>query len=135
MSHANIRKCFEKRLALMSPALATQPEGTEYTPTIGTPFQKTYLLPADPDNASLGDGYYREVGLYQITLRYPPNKGAGDAEARAEAIKTHFKRGTSMTENSQTVLVTRTPAIAPAFMEGERYCVPVSIYYRSEVFN
>jgi len=135
MSDINIRKAFEKRLALMTPALATQFENVNYSPIVNTPYQQLNLLPAQPDNASLGDGYYREIGLFQVMLRYPQNAGAGAAEARAEAIKLHFKRGTHMTEAGQTVLVLRTPTKSPAFMDGDRYCIPISIYYQSEIFN
>lgn len=135
MSDQNIRKAFEKRLALMSPALSTQYENVNFTPVTGTPYQSVYLLPAQPENESLGDGYYREVGLFQITLRYPMNAGPAAAEARAQAIIQHFKRATSMTEGGQSVLVIRTPQKSPAFREGDRYCIPISIYYRSEVFG
>ncbi len=135
MSDVNIRKAFEKRLALMLPALATQYENVDYTPINGTPYQQTNLLPALPDNASLGDSYYREIGLFQVMLRYPQNTGAGAAEARAEAIRLHFKRGTHITEAGQTVLVLKTPTKSPAFMDADRYCIPISIYYQSEVFN
>lgn len=135
MSDTKIRKCFEKRLALMSPALTTEYENTAYTPVVATPYQKTNLLPAAPDNASLGSAYYREIGVFQVTLRYPQGTGAGAAELRAEAIIQHFKRGTSMTEDSQTVLVLRTPTKSPAFMDGDRYCIPISIFYQSEIFN
>jgi hypothetical protein len=134
MSDTKIRQCFEARLALM-PALSTAYENVTFTPVTGTPYQKVNLLPAQPDNAALGDGYYREQGLFQVTLCYPNSGGAALAEARAELVIQHFKRATRMEKNNQAVLVTRTPSKAPAFVSGDRYCIPISIYYQSEIFN
>jgi hypothetical protein len=134
MSDTRIRQCFEARLALM-PTLATAYENAAFTPVTGTPYQKVNLLPAQPDNITLGDGYYKEQGVFQITLCYPNNGGPAAAEARAELVVQHFKRATRMTKDGQTVLVTRTPGIAPAFVAGDRYCIPISIFYQSEIFN
>jgi hypothetical protein len=133
MSDTKIRQCFEARLALM-PALSTAYENVAFTPVTGTPYQKVNLLPAQPDNASLGDSYYREQGLFQVTLCYPNSGGAALAEARAELVVQHFKRGTYMTKDGQTVQVISTPAIAPAYKDADRYCIPISIFYRSDVF-
>ncbi|HEX5539899.1 MAG TPA: DUF4128 domain-containing protein [Methylophilaceae bacterium] len=134
MSDTLTRKAFEKRLALMSPPLATAYENVKYVPVNGTPYQKVNLLPGQPENPTLGDDYYREIGVFQITLRYPIETGPAAAEERAEAVIQHFKRSTSMTESGQTVQVIRTPAKAPAFIDVDRYCIPISIYYRTEIF-
>lgn len=118
----------------MSPAISTVYENQNFVPTTGTPYQRTALLEAQPENEVLGTSYYRLVGLFQVILCYPQNKGAGDARARAELVKTHFARGTRLTESGQNILVIRTPQISPAFLDGDRYCLPISIFYRSEIF-
>lgn len=133
MSIQLIRKALEKRLGTLAPALATAYENASFTPVAGTPYQRVNLLPATPDNTTLGDAYYRETGIFQVTLLYPANAGPGTAEARAEAVKAHFKRGTSMTESGVTTLITRTPAIAGGFQDGDRYAVPISITYQAEI--
>jgi hypothetical protein len=134
MSDINIRDAFEKRLALMTPAISTAFENVSFTPVTNVPYQRAFLLPAQPENESLGDAYYRESGIFQVSLYYPLNVGPQDAEIRAEAIRTHFKRGTSMTEGGQTVLVVRTPQKSPAQRIDDRYFMAISIPYRSEVF-
>lgn len=134
MSNLNVRRAFEKRLALMTPALSTQYENVAFTPVVGTPYQKAFLLPAQPENPTMGDGYFREVGLFQVTLCYPINTSPQAAATRAEAIATHFARATSMIEAGQTVLVMRTPTIGGAFITDDRYNIPVSIFYQSEIF-
>lgn len=133
MSQVKIRAAFEKRLATMSPALATAYENVDFVPVTGTPFQRTNLLPAMPDNTTKGASFYREQGLFQVTLCYPLNKGANAAQARAELVKTHFMRGTSMVESGLVVNVTNTPTIAPAFTDGDRYVIPISIYYIADI--
>jgi len=133
MSIQLIRKALEKRLGSMTPALATAFENVAFTPAAGTPYQRVNLLPATPDNATLGDAYYRENGLFQVTLLYPQLAGPAAAEARAEAVRAHFKRGTSITESGVTTLITRTPSIAPALIDGDRYVIPITITYQAEI--
>lgn len=134
MSIVNISAAFEIRLGLMAPALATAYENQPFTPVTGTPYQRTRLLPAQPENPTLGDDYYREVGFFEIVLFYPINQGRGAAQARADAIAQHFKRGTFMTQGGDVVKVTRTPTIGPAVQDGDRYAMPVTIFYRVEQF-
>ncbi len=135
MSEFNISVAFENKLNALSPAVATAYENVNYAPVTGTPYQKVNLLPAQPENDTLGSDYYREVGLFQIGLYYPMNTGRGAAQARAQALKNHFKRGTVMTANGQTVRVIRTPQVSPSQIIGDRYFIAVSVFYRSEVFS
>lgn len=134
MSQVLIAKAFEDRLALMSPALSTASDNVDFTPIVGTPYQDVALLPASPDNSTQGPSHYKEVGLFQVTLCYPKGSGAGAARARAELIKTHFKRGTTMLESGLRIVVMQTPTISPAFIDGDRYKVPVSIFYQADIF-
>lgn len=135
MSNLNILAAFNKRLALLSPALATRLENEPFTPVTGTPYQWVKLLPARPENPTLGDQYHREVGFLQITLMYPIAVAPGAAMARADLIKNHFKRGTSMTQSGQVIKVNRTPVVAAGIESGDRWAVPVSIEYYSEIFD
>lgn len=132
MSQLNIRLALETRLK----ALATFPtayENVDFTPTTGTAYQRVNLLPAQPDNPTLGGTHYLELGVFQITLCYPQNKGIKDAMTKAEAIRAHFSRGLSLTQGSTTLTITRTPSINPAFIDDGWYCVPVSIQYHANI--
>lgn len=133
MSTVAIRDAFEKRLKLM-PTLATAYENVDFIPVTNVPYQRTNLLPATPDNQVMGDGFYQEIGLFQVTLFYPQNRGANPAQSKAEAVKTHFKRNTGMSEGSVLVQVTKTPTISPAFFDGDRYVIPISIYYIADIY-
>lgn len=133
MSDLNIKRAFEKRLALMTPVLSTQYENVAFKPVANVPFQIATLLPAEPENPTMGDAYYREIGVFQVTLCYSINTSASDIETRAEAVKQHFKRGTGMVEGGQTVVVLRTPTKSPAFVTDDRYNIAISIFYQCEV--
>lgn len=134
MSIAKVRAALETRLGTLTPALSTAYENAAFTPVAGTPYQRVFLLPATPDNEVLGCDYYREIGIFQVSLYYPVNGGPGTAQARAQLLRTHFKRSTTMTSGGVTTTVSATPAIATAFVDGDRYVIPVSIPYRAEIF-
>lgn len=134
MSHRNIRIALESRLAAMTPALAIAPENGSYLPVNGTPYQRINLLPANPDNPIVGPQFYRELGIFQVTLAYPLNTGPSAAETRAELVRTQFKRGTTLTSSGYTITIDQTPTIASGFVDGDRWVVPVSIPYWANIF-
>lgn len=134
MSQSAIRKAFEVKLATMSPALSTAYENVDFTPVAGTPYQRANLLPATPENPTLGDSHYLEIGLFQVTLCYPANTGSNTANSRAEAVRAFFPRGLSLTHSGVTLTVTRTPSVSPAFKDDDgRYCLAVSIQYHAHI--
>lgn len=134
MSHKAVRAALETHLRDMTPAVTIVYENSTGNPVAGTPFQRVNLLPADPDNPTVGDGFYRELGVFQVSLHYPMNTGPGAAESRAEAIRTRFKRATTLTNSGITVTIDGTPTIASGFVDGDRWVVPVSIPYWANIF-
>ncbi len=128
MSLLAVRNALETALNAMSPALATAWENSPYTPVNGTPYQRVYLLAAEPDNPEMG-GHVTERGFMQITLCYPLDAGPNAAMTRAELIRTTFPRGAAFTASGITTQVERTPEIAPALIEDDRYCVPVRVRF------
>lgn len=133
MSQLSIRRALEQRLAAMSPSLATAFENVPFTPTPGTPYQRANLLPAEPDNQTHGAATYFELGVFQITLCYPHGVGPGAVEARVDLVKTQFKRGVSLVESGVTVNIIRTPTVAPAMPDGDRFLVPISVRYQAQI--
>lgn len=134
MSLVSIRAALETKLAAMTPAISTAYENIPFTPVAGTPYQAAYLMPSDPDNATMGDGHHREQGVFQVSLFYPLQAGAGVAAARAELIKTAFARGQSMTSGSVTVRISKTPHIGQGRVDGDRWMIPVKIQYFADIF-
>lgn len=128
-----VKAALETRLNAMSPVLPTCWENTLFSPP-SSAYQLVNILPAPPDNPALGDGMYRERGLMQVTLSYPMNEGAGNALARAVAIRDWFARGSSFTSGAVTARIPSTPAIAQGYQDEGRYLVPVSVEYFADIF-
>jgi hypothetical protein len=106
-----------------------------YTPVAGTAYQAAYVMSATPDNPTLGDGFYRAQGIFQISLFYPLAAGTATAEARAEAIRTSFKRGTTLTSGAVKVIISATPEIGQGRVDGDRWHVPVKIRWQAGIIT
>lgn len=132
MSAVKVKAALEVGLNGMSPALSTAWENIAFTPEAGTAYQEVNLLFAPPVNNEYGNGY-REEGIMQITLMYPIQTGANAAMARAELIRTTFKRGATFVKDTVTVTVSNTPEIAPGAVEGDRYALPVKVRFFSNI--
>ena len=121
----NIRAALETALSGMTPALATAWENVAFAPPASTvAYQKAYLMPATPDNIEYGATYI-EQGIFQVTLAYPIQTGTNAAMARAELLRTAFKRGNSFTSSGVTVRIMRTPEVSAGTVEGDRFTLPV----------
>jgi hypothetical protein len=129
----SVRLALQNHLEALG-AFATAYEGLSFTPTNNVPYQRVNLLRAEPDNLALGSAYHREVGVFQVTLFYPMGAGTNLIEAKAEAIKTHFKRSTGLTNGGRTVLITRTPNVKQVSVDDDRLSLVIDIPYMSEVF-
>jgi hypothetical protein len=128
----NTKKALEKHLSALTPSLSTAYEGVSFSPINGTPYQRVQLVPSRPENPTLGDDYFRDNGEFQVFLLYPSNKGTGEVLGRAEALRSHFKRGTTLTEGNSVVQIMRTPYISGCTIIGDRVIVPVLIRYSVE---
>ena len=135
MTVALIRKALETRLAAITPAASCAFENTTFTPTAGITYQRSNLLPNTPDDAQIGSKVYFERGIYQVTVCSPMGGGPGPAaaEARAQLVKDAFKRGTSLVEGAVTVIVMNAPSVSSAMIEGDRFCIPISMRYQCQV--
>ena len=137
MSQKNIRLAFEKKLIAMPSGLGaskTAFENVTFTPTVGTAYQRSTLAPITPENPTLGDGYFREVGFYQVVLSYPKGEGVGNITTMAELVQDYFKRGTTLVEGSDKIIVDRTPQISPVYINDTRAEITIRIRYYSDQF-
>ena len=133
MSVALIRQALEIALAAMASPLPTSVQNFPFNQTTGTPYQKAELLPAAPDNLIAGRSTYFERGIFQVSLYYPNGAGMGAQEARAEAVQTAFRRGSTFSKGGVNVNITMTPKIAQGFRSEDFWCVPISITYQSQI--
>mgnify|MGYP003334795421 CR=1 FL=1 len=132
MSVVSIRAALETALNAMSPSLSTAWENVAFTPVAGTPYQIVNMLFAPPVNREIGSRH-QEQGYMQVRLMYPVQVGTATAAARAELLRTTFKRGNTFSSGGITVTITDTPEIVPGAVEGDRYAMPVKIRFVSNV--
>lgn len=134
MSLTVVHSIFEVALAALQPPIDTVWQNVDFKPTVGTPYQAAYLLPAEPDNPEIGPGYIQR-GIFQVNLFYPQGRGWEDAGLRAEQIRAAFPRGLSLTDAGVIVNIIATPEIGPARAEDDLYFVPVKVRWSAQFFG
>lgn len=135
MSLVKIKKALELHLSTLAPAVSTAYEGVSFNPEVNVPYQRVYVVPRKPRNTTMGDDHYREIGEFQIFLCYPTNQGSGAGLTRAELIRSHFKRGTTLVESSVSVLIDETPQVNGSMISGDRIVIPVIVPYVVEIYS
>jgi hypothetical protein len=128
MSIVSIRAALETALNSITPSIPCAWQNVPFTPVTGTPYQRATLLLAEPDNREFGASF-QEQGFLQVDLCYPQSVGSNAVEARAELLRTTFKRGTTI----GSLMITATPEIKPAYNDGDRYVVPVRIRFNTYI--
>lgn len=134
---SNIRKVFEKMLVALPNGLGsanTAYENVSFTPVSTQPYQLSRLVPLSVENPTLGDNYHREVGFYQVVLSYPKGKGVGALSTMADKVKDYFKRGTTLVEATDKIVVDRTPEISSVYINDTRAEITIRIRYYSDQF-
>ena len=134
---SNIRKAFEKMLVALPNGLGsanTAYENVSFTPVSTQPYQLSRLVPLPVENPTLGDNYHREVGFYQVVLSYPKGKGVGALSTMADKVKDYFKRGTTLVEATDKIVVDRTPEISSVYINDTRAEITIRIRYYSDQF-
>jgi hypothetical protein len=133
-----IRQALETALntwaSAQSPAVPVAWQNRAYTPTLGARYVQANILPAETENPSLGDDHKRFIGIFQVLIYSPDNKGAGDAETLAESLFTTFARGESFAASTVTVRILDSPSVLPSFNDNGWYVLPVSIRYQSDIY-
>lgn len=133
MSDQVIRALLETRLDTLLPAIPTVKENTAYVPVKGTNYQRVFVLMGQTENPTLGDGFKRERGIFQVNLYFQESVGTGASTARAEAIKTLFKRGTTLEQGSVRVQVYASPYAAQGSNNDGFFMLPVSVPFTADV--
>ena len=134
---SNIRRAFEKSLVAIPQGLGaanTAYENTTFTPKADFPHQLSRLVPLPVENPTFGDNYNREIGFYQIVLSYPKGKGVGTLATMADMVKDYFKRGTTLVEGSDKIIIDRTPEISSVYINDDRAEITIRIRYYSEQY-
>jgi hypothetical protein len=110
-------------------------DNVSFKPVPGVPYQKVNLLFADPDDVTMGAGYYREHGFMQVSLFYPILLGTKDISAKADEIRAAFSRGASFEKDGVTVKIPRTAMVMTGMPIDESYAIPIRIPFQADIFR
>lgn len=133
MSQNAIRDALEGALDAIAPALDTVHGNEAYTPITGRPYQEVHVMFATPSNPTMGDGFYQELGVLQVTLLYPPGEGSAAAAARAGLIRQALKRGSTFAAGGITVQIDKTPEVSGGVVDGDRWRVIVRAPFHADI--
>lgn len=135
MSYTNIRSAFAAQLQTLPNLPAVAWENVTFTPVPGAPYFKPSLLMSEPSQAALGDaGENEQRGVYQISIYFPSEGGEKGLYDYIDAIRSHFKRGTRLTHEGQSLTI-RNVWPGPLLQETDRLHVPVSIAFYAYTAN
>ena len=130
MSQKEIKVALDKAIGLLSGDIQTEYENIAFTPTAGTPYQQLHFLPAPSTSIEISGEASIHRGIYQITLKYPVNKGVNPPLDKAESIIKAFPKSRVLVEND-TVVICESPTYRKLGVDGDRYIYAVSIEYKS----
>ena len=130
---ADINAALDSRLSSLAGGSPIAWSNTVYKPIKGTLYLKVDNLPSAVEQAGLGNNGLDEYrGIYQVTVFAPAGQGRGIADAKADAIADHFKRGTVLVYNGLSVRLGNVSRNA-GFIDGDRFVVAVSVNYYAHV--
>ena len=133
--YTDILAALDGRLAALSGLPSVAWENIAFTPVNGVAYITPSLLLAEPSQAAIGDdGMNNQIGIYQVALAYPANTGKQAIMAMADSITNHFKRGTRLTYNGQTVNIEKAWP-GPWMQETDRLIMPITIKFNCFTIN
>lgn len=103
MNVTEIQTLLDARLETVNDLPALQKENTLYTPTTGTPFTRSTLIPTEPSAMSTHINELR--GIHRVDLFYPLDRGIDAVGAMADEIVSAFPRGLELSGTSVTLQV------------------------------
>lgn len=106
MSFANINKALVEAYDGLGLGLATAYEGRDFNPVQETAWSRVSNVPAPVTIASMGRrGEDEHIGLFNVELFYPTNKGIGDMLEKADEVASEFVAGKRYYEGALCVLI------------------------------
>lgn len=129
---SSTKRAVERRLNTLTPSVPIAYENVSFIPPTGM-YLRTQLTIQNPEDPVYGTGYYRERITFQVFVCEELNKGTVSAQAKAEAIRTLFTKGTSFTEDDYVVHILRTPQVAGSIVTSDRLVIPILISLVVEV--
>ena len=129
MSNLEISAALATRLSATT--YAVQYENAAFTPVAGDVYVAESLIPASTVPMGLAGSDSLE-GIYQVLVFGMVGENKGAVLNAAYAVANLFPRGLRLTSGSVTTTILRVEW-ATGYESGDRFVVPLSIYYRAAV--
>jgi len=127
----NARLALQTRLLGVVTASEVDWENSDYTvPALDVPYYKAYLLRGKNSNLAMDTMDGEGVGILQITLLYPVDKGTIPLETKAQAIIDHFV-GQTLIETDTKVRILTQPDFIMLNPTNDRFIGAISIAYQT----
>ncbi len=131
MSHSDISNALSKRLQSLPDAPPIAFENAPFTTSEGETFLAENFLPGETTGVGVsGSDSLDYVGVYQVDVRTPLDEYKVEANALADSVISHFKRGTVMTFDGQSVVV-ESATRGNGRADSGWWFVPVTINWRA----
>ena len=115
---------------VLSPVLPVSWPNANFRPPADGLYMAVKLFPNGTSRYSQrGSDAQQYIGILQITVVTPLNKGPSNATQIAGEVAEHFNTGLIMRSGDVKVIVTKAPEIATAITTDSSYDVPLSVEY------
>lgn len=133
MSYSNISAAMATRLNSLSGTFSIQFENANFSPPAGAVYLAESINPTGVVPVALRSGGTDSLeGFFQVLCYAPAGLTKGAALAAADAVEGQFQRGLRLTHGGTTVAVLRAERNT-SFLSGDRFVIPLSIYFRAMV--
>lgn len=129
-AYKDISGALSTQLNAINPKPSIAWENDTFTPVDDILYVRETLLPGDVTAAAVGSASQdHTIGIYQVDVFSPLNRGKAAAVAQADAIADHFKRGTILTYNGVNVRL-QNVSRGTGLMDGGKYWhIPILITF------
>jgi len=128
-TNEDIQHALYKHYSTFTASVRMVSENESYEPKLGTPYLRTWLLPAETTAITLGPSAVKEYGgIFQVDCVYPQSFGWNATKVMAGRICSHYTRGTRVTYNNILLRVLESWP-GPALLEDAWYYIPVTVRY------
>lgn len=114
-------------------------ENLDYKPTPGKPYINVNFMFAQSQNPTFttpsGLQHIFDSGYIQFSLFHPIGLGRGASDAMQQSLRAIFKRGTSFTLTTGMVTIKDTPSLGTGRDTGDRWLVPVKVFFLANLLE
>lgn len=133
VSYSDISAAMATRLNVLADTFQIHFENNNFNPPANAVYLAEKLNPTGVVPIGLRSGGTDALeGFYQVLCYAPAGLSKGVAVAAANAVEAQFQRGLRLTHGTTTVAVLRVERNT-SFISGDRFVVPLSIYFRAMV--